>query len=77
MTQEQKAKQAWINIHKGLDYIQGREDFKSSLKREIEKRITLKVKEINESKDPIQKTALAIRADECKRFLELLNTVEP
>jgi len=70
MTDRDKAKQAWINLHKGLDYIQGREDFKSSLKRDIEKEKTIDI--LNEN-DPYDRGWIAA----CKRFLELIETVEP
>ncbi|HTJ52653.1 MAG TPA: hypothetical protein VL443_24525 [Cyclobacteriaceae bacterium] len=73
MTKE-KAKQAWIDLHKGLDYIQGRDDFKSSLKRDIEKRIS-ELEQIALVNDQWNK--IDIQISECKRFLELIETVEP
>jgi hypothetical protein len=70
MSDIEKAKQAWIDLHKGLDYIQGRDDFKSSLKRDIEKEKTIDI--LNEN-DPYDRGWIAA----CKRFLELIETVEP
>jgi len=71
MTQEQKAEQAWEfqAVERALndgDYLTGISDFKSSLKREIEKRV-----------GDLEKTNATIQILECKRFLESLNTVEP
>lgn len=76
-----KAKQAWIDLHKGLDYIQGREDFKLSIKRDIEKRIAELEKPIEFDLDEevleYMRYYSKIQIEECKRFLELIETVEP
>jgi len=78
MTQEQKAEQAWEfqAVERALndgDYLTGISDFKSSLKREIEKRIEELERELKmyiPEQDDIK-----AKITECKRFLELLNTV--
>jgi hypothetical protein len=78
MTQEQ----AWEfqAVERALndgDYLTGISDFKSSLKREIEKRI--KSLEFDASLDYSDESMKIIngKLTECIKFLELLNTVEP
>lgn len=76
MTQEQKAEQAWKTFGwrkpntTNDKYMEGISDFKSSLKRDIEKEKTIDI--LNEN-DPYDRGWIAA----CKRFLELIETVEP
>lgn len=71
MTKEEISEQAWKECSRKdcfnpTSYRRGIKRFKSSLQREIEKRI-----------EDLEKTDGTIQILECKKFLELLNTVEP
>jgi hypothetical protein len=76
MTDREKAEQAWEEAANDLTTtassicIEFKDMFKSSLKRDIEKEKTIDI--LNEN-DPYDRGWIAA----CKRFLELIETVEP
>lgn len=78
MTDIEKAEQAWVDrairSANPLSFSAGMIAIKSSLQREIEKRI----EELQKRDSPVDYWGYTKRRiDENKKFLELLNTVEP
>lgn len=81
MTDIEKAEQAWkIESFKSDDpmsFIMGMRGLKSSLQREIEKRIEELQESLKNENSLLEAAYTHNRIFECKKFLELLNTVEP
>jgi len=83
MTDQQKSEQAWMeyskkfgrSVHPKSSSQRTLIDFKSSLKRDIEKRIGDLERHLEY--DPQLSQILISQINECKRFLELIETVEP
>lgn len=81
MTKEEISEQAWYKKailsaeSMSSDYLIGIQDFKSSLQREIEKKLSI----LNNqgSTSPTAEKILFAKIDAYNVFLELLNTVEP